>query len=283
MSVRIFAPAKINLTLQVGRARADGMHPLQSVVAFADVGDWVEAAPAETLSLDVVGPFAAALAGEADNLVLRAARALSPARGAMLRLEKHLPVASGIGGGSSDAAAALKALNQAWGLGLSDSELVVIAAGLGADVPVCLSARSAWMTGLGETIVPIELPPLPAVLVNPMAPLPTARVYQEFDREPRQPLAPSPPPQWRSVAQAHAGIAAGGNDLAPAARALIPEIAAIETALSHDERVISVGVSGSGATCFALAQSADAAHAIAARVRAAHPQWWVAATLLSPP
>src|SRR5262249_39490392 len=140
MTARVFAPAKINLTLEVGPPQADGRHPLMSAVAFADVGDWVEAAPAQTLSLKVTGPFSHALSEEPDNSVLRAASALAEAAGvvprAALTLEKHLPIASGIGGGSSDAAAALKALNALWELHWSEAELTAIAQELGADVPV---------------------------------------------------------------------------------------------------------------------------------------------------
>jgi len=284
MSVRVFAPAKINLTLEVGRPRDDGMHPLQSAVVFADVGDWVEVAPAEALSLNVTGPFAAALATEADNLVLRAARALAPGRGAALTLEKNLPIASGIGGGSSDAAAALKALNALWGLGLSEGELIAVAARLGADVAVCVPARSAWITGLGERIASLSAPSLHAVLVNPLRPLPTASVYQEFDR--RQfggGFAARGAPRWSSAEDAVEAAVAIGNDLAAPARALMPEIAVVEAALAHDNNVMHVAVSGSGATCYALVGDADAAGSLAATLQERHPEWWVRAALLSPP
>ncbi|MBL8531524.1 MAG: 4-(cytidine 5'-diphospho)-2-C-methyl-D-erythritol kinase, partial [Hyphomonadaceae bacterium] len=179
--LRVFAPAKINLTLQVGPPGGDGMHPLQSVVAFADVGDWVEVAPSEGLTLAMDGPFAPMLTQDEDNLVLRAARLLAAEgqvrAGAALRLSKHLPVASGIGGGSSDAAAALKALNQLWALDLDVAALAQLGRRLGADVPVCLGARSAWMTGAGEQVAALALPEMDVVLVNPLRPAPTAQVF----------------------------------------------------------------------------------------------------------
>lgn len=284
MSVRVFAPAKINLTLQVGRPRADGMHPLQSAVMFADVGDWIEAAPADALSLSIEGPFAAALAADADNLVLRAARALDPGRGAALKLEKNLPIASGIGGGSSDAAATLKALNSLWRLDLSEQQLMAVASRIGADVAVCVPARSAWMNGAGERVASLAIPPLHAVLVNPLRPLATGQVYQAFDRlglgERFKEMAA---PNWRTAREAIEGAAALGNDLAVPARTLMSEIEEIEAALGLHESVMHVAVSGSGATCFALVESAAAAQALAASLQAIHRDWWVRATLLSPP
>ena len=178
MSVRVFAPAKINLTLEVGRPRADGRHPLRSIVAFADVGDVLEAVATRDLTLTIAGPFAAALPADETNLVLRAARALAAAAGvsigAAITLTKNLPIASGIGGGSSDAAAALKALNALWGLGRGEAQLCALARELGGDVPVCVYARSALMTGSGEEFTALALAPLDAVLVNPLAPLSTA-------------------------------------------------------------------------------------------------------------
>ena len=151
MSVRVFAPAKINLTLEVGAPRADGYHPLQSAVVFAGEGDWIEVSDADALSLEITGPFSDGLSAD-DNLVLRAARLLDPQRGASLKLEKNLPIASGIGGGSSDAAATLLALNQLWGLQRSTGDLAQLSAALGADVPVCVYKRSAWMTGVGDQV-----------------------------------------------------------------------------------------------------------------------------------
>jgi len=279
MSVRVFAPAKINLTLEVGAPRADGRHPLQSVVMFADVGDWVTAEAANNLSLSLSGPFAGALADAEDNLVLRAARALRV--DAALQLEKHLPVASGVGGGSSDAAAALKALRALYGLALSDSDLAGLARELGADVPVCVAARSAWMTGTGEEFAPVDLPTLDAVLVNPLRPLATGEVYRQFDRmQLGGSFAVRASPVWRDREGAIADIRTVGNDLEAPARALMPELAAVIDALRADPRALCVGMSGSGASVFALAESAAAAHALADDLRQRAPDWWVQATRL---
>lgn len=280
MTVRIPAPAKINLTLRVGRARPDGLHPLQSVVAFADVGEWVEAAPGPGLSLRITGRFADALGAGDDNLVLRAARALARAAGladpgAALCLHKEMPVASGIGGGSSDAAATLKALDRLWGLGLGLGQLSVLARELGADVPVCVGARSAFVSGAGEQFSEIALPELFGVLVNPGRPLATADVYRRFDAMGLGgDLAQEPAPSWCSAEEAYAAIGAVGNDLQAPARALVPEIAEAAAALRADARVRCVGLSGSGATLFALTEMQEDAAALAQSLGARHPQWW---------
>jgi 4-diphosphocytidyl-2-C-methyl-D-erythritol kinase len=283
MSVRIFAPAKINLTLRVGRPRADGLHPLQSVVMFADVGDWIEAFPAHDLSLDIRGPFASELIADDSNLVLRAARVLALAAGvaprAKLVLEKNLPIASGMGGGSSDAAATLKALNVLWELGFAEAELARIACDIGADVPVCVAGRSIWMTGLGETLAPMQAPVLHAVLANPLRPLATAAVFREFDRmRLARVLSESPAPVWRTPAEVWAGAAMMGNDLEAPARALMPEIAEIEALLHAHPRIVHAGLSGSGATVFGLVETREAAEAVAADL--AHSARWIRAAVL---
>jgi 4-diphosphocytidyl-2-C-methyl-D-erythritol kinase len=284
MSVQVFAPAKVNLMLEVGRPRADGMHPLQSVVAFADVGDIVGAEAGEGFSLQLTGQFADQLSeGAADNLVLRAARALARAAGvpanAKLTLEKNLPVASGVGGGSSDAAATLRALNALWGLGYNGSQLQDVARGLGADVPVCLSGVPAWMTGLGETWTPMRAPAFDAVLVNPMHEVATPLVYREFDRmELGGAFGPRAAPSWADRTGALNDIVAIGNALTTAAAVLAPEIAIIIEILRNDARVEHAAMSGSGATCFALVYNRAAAEALAADLRAAHPDWWVIET-----
>jgi len=286
MSARVFAPAKINLTLAVGPPRADGRHPLESAIAFADVGDWIEARESEALTLDVRGPFAPALAGETDNLVLRAARALArrigaPERGAALVLEKKLPIASGIGGGSSDAAAALKALREAWRADVSDSDLIAIAAELGADVPVCVSAASAFMTGTGEQFAPLAIPAFDAVLVNPMTPLSTADVYRAFDRMGGgASFQARGAPAWRDAEEALAEIAAIGNDLEAPARALLPDLAVMAETLRAAPGVRYAALSGSGATMFALMQSAQHAAALAETMSARRSDWWVRACRL---
>jgi 4-diphosphocytidyl-2-C-methyl-D-erythritol kinase len=280
MSVRVFAPAKINLTLKVGRPRADGLHPLQSVVVFADVGDIVSAEPSDILSLTVEGEFASALGVDDNNLVLRAARALAEATGrplgAALTLEKNLPIASGIGGGSSDAAAALRALNELWQASLSNAQLATIAQSLGADVPVCVGGVSAWMTGAGETFTPIEAPPFATVLVNPLAPLSTAEVYRSFDgMDLGSDLPNATPLSWRDRTEALAAIASLGNDLEAPARSLMPELANVAAELRADHRVSYAALSGSGATMFALVENMDAAAELADALQSAHPGWWV--------
>ena len=285
MSVRVFAPAKINLTLRVGKPRADGMHPLQSVVAFADVGDVVEAAAADGLALTVDGPFAVGLAADDDNLVLRAARTLAQAAGAAprakLRLEKNLPIASGIGGGSSDAAAALRALSALWGLNWADAQLAELARGLGSDVPVFFASSStAYMTGLGEIYMPLVAPSFAAVLVNPMQPVATPAVYRQFDAMGLGGALRDEQPIWQDSAAALHHIGVIGNDLEPAAVALAPVIADVLGALRADKTVLYAGLSGSGATCFALLGDLNAAQALREKLSARHEAWWVCATRL---
>lgn len=276
--IRVFAPAKINLTLKVGAPRADGLHPLASVVAFADVGDWIEAAPADEFSLRILGPFAGSLDASDDNLVLRAARALQNAAGsktgAALTLDKRLPIASGIGGGSSDAAAALKALNAIWALELSETDLMQIASGLGADVPVCVPARAAYMTGIGEIVEPIVLPKLNAVLVNPLFPVPTGAVYAAFDALGLgQSFTKAPPPSWIDAASAIAGAALLGNDLYEPACRVAPALTDVSNILRNNPDARHVALSGSGGTMFALVDDEAAADRMAQTI--ARADWWV--------
>lgn len=288
MSVRVFAPAKINLTLKVGRARADGMHPLQSVVAFAPGAEWVEAAPADRLSLTMIGPFAADLEADDSNLVLRAANALAGAAGikapgAALTLYKDYPVASGIGGGSSDAAAALKALNALWGLDLDETALAVLARDLGSDVPVCVGARAAYMTGLGEQYTPFDLPSLHVMLINPRRPLATAHVYRQFDAMGLGGAfdESASMPKWPDIGAAVAGISVLGNDLAAPAAALMPELEAIVSNLREDRRVLYAGMSGSGATLFALCETKEHALGVQAAALAANAAYWARVATLT--
>jgi 4-diphosphocytidyl-2-C-methyl-D-erythritol kinase len=278
-AIRIAAPAKINLYLHVLGRRADGFHELDSLVAFADIGDVVTAAPAADLSLAIDGPFAGNLAGEADNLVLRAARGLAArlgiAPGATLRLTKNLPVASGIGGGSSDAAATLRALARLWHADLPQAALAEIAAGLGADVPVCLFARPAWLGGIGEAIAPAPaLPETGIVLVNPGIALPTPAVFKarrgDFSAAARFVEAPS------DAAALAALLRGRGNDLAAAAIAIVPEIATVLAALERSAGTLLARMSGSGATCLALFATRAAAVRAADALAEEQPGWWVA-------
>lgn len=261
-----FAPAKVNLWLRVTGRRADGYHLLDSLVVFADVGDVVRAAPADALSLSIDGPFAAGLAADGTNLVLRAAQALGR-WGAELKLTKNLPVASGIGGGSSDAAAALRVLSALWGVPPDAANAV--APGLGADVPVCLHARPCRMRGVGEVIEPV--PPLPAcglILANPRVPLETGGVFSARIGDFSQHHAPQP---WVNAAALAADIRAAGNDLQAAAITLCPPVADVLAALASLPGALCAQMSGSGATCFALFASPDAARQAATLLPS---EWW---------
>ncbi len=285
MNVAVFAPAKINLTLKVGPPRADGLHPLQSVVAFADVGDVVEAEAADELLLSIHGDFADKLAADETNLVLRAARALASAAGApahaRLSLEKNLPIASGIGGGSADAAAALMALNQLWALNWSRAQLAEAGRALGADVPVFFcGAGAAFMSGAGEICTPLKLPMLPGVLVNPLEPLATPEVYREFDRMQLGAALADEPPHWQTEDDAIAAMRALGNDLEAPATALMPRIAEIVAELRASPTVRHAALSGSGATVFALTRDWEAAESLADLMRQRRPDCWIVESML---
>ncbi|WP_439472156.1 4-(cytidine 5'-diphospho)-2-C-methyl-D-erythritol kinase [Brevundimonas sp.] len=281
------APAKVNLFLHVGPLDADGYHPLASLVAFADVGDRVSVARADRLSLTLTGPFADGLAGEGDNLVLRAVRALAAQAGVAepglaFTLDKRLPLAAGLGGGSSDAGAALKLARDALGLSFDDDALAEVAALVGADGPMCLHARPAWAEGRGD-ILTFEpaLPPLPAVLINPGAPSPTGAVYRAYDAGPPATAdRPASPSSW-SLGAVIDWLARQRNDLQAPAVALEP---AIGVALSEAEALSGVRLvrmSGSGATVFALFDNSAAAAAAAHQLSDQRPDWWVKATILA--
>ena len=288
MKSTAFAAAKVNLYLHVAPPTPDGYHPIVSLMAFADVGDTVAAAPAETLSMAIDGPFGQGLSAGADNLVLRAAAALlaragRPEAGAHLILTKTLPIAAGLGGGSSDAGAALRLLNAMHRLGLSEAELEDVAAEIGADGAACLRARMLTAEGRGEILSPAPaMPPLPAVLVNPGAPSPTGAVYRAYDASGAPGAADRPnPPSLKTVAAAAAWLAGCRNDLEPPALALEPRIGEALDALRAQPESLLTRMSGSGATCFALTASRAGAESLAARLAAAHPLWWVKACTLS--
>ncbi|MFC4671101.1 4-(cytidine 5'-diphospho)-2-C-methyl-D-erythritol kinase [Seohaeicola nanhaiensis] len=268
----VFAPAKINLTLHVTGQRGDGYHLLDSLVVFAGIGDTVAVAPAGALSLTVEGPEAAALSGEGDNLVLRAARLMGAERGAAIRLVKRLPVASGIGGGSADAAAALRALARLWGVALPDERQVL---GLGADVPACLAGHPARMRGIGDDLAPVPgLPEMDIVLVNPGVAVPTPEVFRRLERRDNPPM-PAELPRWRDAGDFAGWLAEQRNDLLAPALAVAPVIGEVLTALRGTDCLFA-GMSGSGATCFALYPPGSAESA-RARIDGAHPGWWSAA------
>ena len=275
------APAKLNLYLHVTGRRADGFHLLDSLVAFSDIGDRVSVTPAPRLSLDIAGPFAPDLAQDdaRKNLVWRAVEGLAARLGrapdVAVTLEKNLPVASGIGGGSSDAAAALKALATLWQASLDERALCAIAAGLGADVPVCVIARASFFGGIGDEIAPAPaLPPAALLLVNPGVPLPTASVFRarQGGFSPPARFAATP----NSVAELAVLLKARHNDLTDAAIGIVPAIGDVLTRLAAQPGALLARMSGSGATCFALFESRVAAESAAATLRSEQPRWWIA-------
>lgn len=274
MQLHRAAFAKVNLYLRITGRREDGYHLLDSLAVFAGAQDRVMASPADRLTLEVTGPEAGGLAGEGDNLVLRAARALAAATGttmgAELGLEKHLPVASGIGGGSADAAAALRLLDALWGTGLDAAALRAIAAGLGADVPVCIESRAVRMQGIGEVLSPAPaLPDFGLLLVNPRAALATPAVFRARAGGFSPPAAQ--PARLADAAALAAWLRPLGNDLQDAAIALCPAVAEVLAAIAAQPACLLARMSGSGATCFGLFPDAAAA---AAAARALPPGWW---------
>lgn len=275
------APAKINLTLRVLGRRADGYHELESLVAFADVADTLTLQPGDTLALDVSGPFAAASGGVSDNLVLKATAALRQRVGGLkaghFQLEKNIPVAAGIGGGSADAAAALRLLARANGISLDDVRLLDAARAAGADVPVCLASKSCLMRGIGEQLSPIAMAPLAAVLVNPGVALSTRDVFARFaDPQGGAPIGDVP----RTPGEMVGFLTRHGNDLTPAAIACAPVIEAVLAELGGLPGSLLARMSGSGATCFALFASAGEAAAAASLVQNEHKDWWATAVTL---
>ncbi|MFZ5784679.1 MAG: 4-(cytidine 5'-diphospho)-2-C-methyl-D-erythritol kinase [Pseudomonadota bacterium] len=268
------AHAKVNLWLNVVGRRPDGYHLLDSLVAFVDLADEVEVAPAGGLFLELEGPQSDSLVGESDNLVLRAARLLADRAGvsprARIRLAKHVPVAAGLGGGSADAAAVLQELVALWRVAMPEEELFDLAARLGADVPMCLAGRAARATGVGEELRPVPaLPDGAILLVNPRVPLPTRDVFAR--RVGAFSAADAPPPSWRTAAEFQSVLAARGNDLTAAAVALAPQIGDVLEALARLDGVRYVAMSGSGATCFALFDTLAAARGGAAALPS---RWW---------
>jgi len=271
------APAKINLALHVLGRRRDGFHELDSIVAFAGIADRLTFETAPDWHLEISGPFAAGLCSSPDNLVLKAARGFEQAFGQAARyritLEKNLPIASGIGGGSADAAATLRALNSLSARAAPPRELAGLAATLGADVPVCLVGRSCRMRGAGERIDVLEtLAPMPAVLINPRREVATAQVFAKLALKPGE--------------TAFAGLEEGAdpascrNDLAAPAIAIEPLIADVLAALNGTTELLFARMSGSGATCFGIFASPEAAQEAARRISSAHPLWWIVSTII---
>jgi 4-diphosphocytidyl-2-C-methyl-D-erythritol kinase len=277
-----FAPAKVNLFLHVGAPGADGYHPLCSLMAFADVGDRVGVELGQA-RLAVRGPFARQTGPEADNLIVKAVRAFvtelgRPMGELAIALDKQLPVASGLGGGSSDAGAALRLIRDVFAPQIDDARLEAVAARLGADGPACLWGRPVIAEGRGERLTPAPgLPVLPAVLVNPGVPVSTPAVYGAFDAAGRfGDVAPPPEPDaFESPQEVAAWLAGHRNDLEAAAIAVAPEVGAVLDTLADEPEALLARVSGSGGTCFALCADDIEAESLAERIEAMAPQWWV--------
>jgi 4-diphosphocytidyl-2-C-methyl-D-erythritol kinase len=277
------APAKVNLTLRVLGRRADGYHEIESLVAFAGVGDLLTFTPAAALTLAVSGPTAHAAGDVADNLVLKAARALAAQVAGLalgrFALSKRLPVAAGLGGGSADAAAALRLLARANGIALGDPRLMQAARATGADVPVCLDPRARLMRGIGDVLsAPLDLPRLPALLVNPGVAVATREVFAALSLPPVGRSGPAAAPA--GTAALLAAIAEGRNDLEAPAIELAPAIAEVLAVLRRLPGCRLARMSGSGATCFGLFESSAAARTAARTLRVGYPAWWTRATLL---
>jgi len=285
--------AKVNLTLRVVGRRADGYHDLESVVAFADCADRLSLTPGSSLDLKMSGPLAQACGETGDNLVLKAARLLGERVPALkvgsFMLDKVLPVAAGIGGGSADAAAALRLLAGLNGLALDDRRLLDVALETGADVPVCLASRACDMTGVGETLLPLSLPIMPCVLVNPCVPVATRDVFKALGLRNGELLvgasdviqATAWPEQGASVEDWVEVLAASSNDLEAPATRIQPVIGEVIAALNATNGAWLARMSGSGATCFAIFENTAEAQRAAQKIQLDHPGWWVHAGTLS--
>lgn len=285
--------AKVNLTLRVMGRRVDGYHDLESVVAFADCADRLSLLPGAELQLAITGPLADACGEVADNLVLKAARLLGERvpglKTGTFTLYKALPVAAGIGGGSADAAAALRLLARANGLGIGDARVSEVAQLTGADVPVCVASHACVMTGVGENLSPLALPKLPCVLVNPRVAVATKDVFAALGLRNGELLvgasdviqAPAWPEAGASVEDWVEALAASFNDLEEPAARIQPIIREVISALNATNGAWLARMSGSGATCFAIYENTAEAGRAAEAIQIAHPQWWVHAGTLS--
>jgi 4-diphosphocytidyl-2-C-methyl-D-erythritol kinase len=287
------ARAKVNLTLRVVGRRVDGYHDLESVVAFADCADRLSLLPGPDLQLTTTGPLAEACGEVADNLVLKAARLLGERvpdlKVGAFTLDKVLPVAAGIGGGSADAAAALRLLAKANGLAADDARVSEVAKLTGADVPVCVASRACVMTGVGESLSPLALPKLPCVLVNPRVAVATKDVFKALGLRSGELLVGATdviqavvwPEDGATAEDWIEAFSSSSNDLEEPARRIQPVIGEVLSALGKAGGARLVRMSGSGATCFAIFDDAAAAQTAAQNIRLTHPQWWVHAGTLS--
>ena len=280
------APAKVNLTLRVLARRADGLHDLASLVAFADVGDELALQTGASLDLAVEGPMAAMSGAKSDNLVLKAAHALAEGieglRLGRFVLDKRLPVGAGLGGGSADAAAALRLLAVANDLAADDNRIFEAARAVGADVPACLEPRAQLIHGIGDELsAPINLPELDAVLVFPGVGLATRDVFRAFapPEERRTRYSEAEFPQERAALIEF--LARQGNDLERAATSIVPLIVEAKSQVERAGRPRFVRMTGSGSAVFAIYDNGDEATNAAAKIQKERPEWWVAATTLN--
>jgi 4-diphosphocytidyl-2-C-methyl-D-erythritol kinase len=285
--------AKVNLTLRVVGRRVDGYHDLESMVAFADCADQLSLTPGAVLNLKTTGPLALACGETSDNLVFKAAQLLGERVPGLklgeFTLDKVLPVAAGIGGGSADAAAALRLLAQANGLAFDDPRLIEVARLTGADVPVCLASGACVMTGVGETLLPLSLPKMPCVLVNPRVAVATRDVFAELGLRNGELLvgatdvlqATAWPEDGASLEDWVEVLSAGSNDLEIPATRIQPVIGEVIAALNATNGAWLARMSGSGATCFAIYENTADAQRAADKIQLDHPGWWVHAGVLS--
>lgn len=275
--IKAFAPAKINLALHVTGQRADGYHQLDSLVVFVDVGDRLTVETSAARQLTVSGPFAAGVPTGPDNLIWKAIDLLDPSASFAISLEKELPHGAGIGGGSSDAGAILRALCDARGRALPSPTRLLQ---LGADIPVCTAAKPARMAGIGEVLSPLPaLPSCALVLVNPRQPVPTGAVFGSLARKENAPMTP---PEWHDYASFLQWCHDQRNDLEPPARNIAPHIASSLEAVSAQPGCGLARMSGSGATCFGVFASLEAAQRAASELRANHSDWWITACEVLP-
>jgi len=282
-NISFFAPAKINLYLHITTKRRDGYHSLESLVAFANYGDEISVAPSDKLTLTINGPYSKVLRSKGDNIVIKAAKLLASSHGvdqkAKITLTKNLPISSGIGGGSADAAATLYALSKLWDLSLKASDFSNLAEKLGADVSVCLKNTPSIVTGIGEKVILApELPNLWFILVNPGVPVSTRKVFAAYKEKNlvAQAFKTSP----KTAKELAILLSKFRNDLTPAAIATAPIIEEVLDAVQAEKNQLLTRLSGSGATCFALFEEKNAAIEAARGLKMKYPKWWVKAAAL---
>jgi 4-diphosphocytidyl-2-C-methyl-D-erythritol kinase len=284
MTIRILAPAKLNLFLHITGKRSDGFHLLESLVAFAEFGDVLTVKPADMLTLDIGGPFAGPLEYDKNNTILKAAQLLKSFcqyhEGAHITLEKRIPIGAGLGGGSSDAATALLALKKLWRLNIDKEGLQKIALQTGSDVPVCLTQQTAWMRGIGEDITPVAMPAeIGLLLVNPGVPLLTSSVFRKFSGTFSQTGdIPKSIDSFDALIQL---IQSKHNALEAPAIALVPVISDVLKAIGATQECKLARMSGSGATCFGLYQNPILAKQAASEIKRQHPDWFCQATRIT--